>query len=100
MDGLSMEERARFILNTYIEIGGIREINISSGMRHKVLQAPYSTQMFDDVYEEVKGNFLRDSFTRFLKRLGQTESGALVPGNRMSELGPASRVSQLGASIG
>lgn len=67
----TLDEKAQFILNTYVLEASPREINVRSDMRLRAMDAPVSATMFDEVYEEVKTNFLNDSFARFLKRLGE-----------------------------
>jgi len=78
----------RQIFSTFIVRGAPLEINISSGVRSKLLYmmppGNFPQDIFDIAYQEVKRNFLEDGFARFIRKLEKEQqqnkdTGAILP---------------------
>ena len=65
------DQKARWILETFIQRNSPLEINISGAARSRLLDLmatnEYDIAMFDQAYEEVKGSLLTDGFARYVR---------------------------------
>jgi hypothetical protein len=99
--------KASKILTTFINRSAPLEVNISHRIRVHLLaklnSKEYSIDMFDNAYDEVKGNLLNDGFARYLEQVKKhTKQIAHVSGAIVSSTGAekSSSLANVNGSIG
>lgn len=78
------EHQAKQIYYNFIQLGAPSEINLPSHIRKALLDklnslssslAQENLSLFDEAYEDIKSNLLRDGFARFLNKLEKEQPG-------------------------